>query len=124
MPTYQWKCGRCGAERTAMMTMSEYEQTKQRCCGLVMARHFTADSIPAHHNAQFGDRHYQGLRAPDGTDIGSRKKHRDYLKRTGLATADDFTESWQRAAVKRREVLSGEADKQDRIEALKRAVEV
>jgi putative FmdB family regulatory protein len=124
MPTYEWKCGHCGATRTAVMTMTEYGQTKQRChCGSVMARHFGPDSVPAHLNALAGDSHYQGLRAPDGTDIGSRKKHRDYMKRTGLTTTDDFRETWAKAAEKRQAVLSGEADKAHRVEILKKAVE-
>jgi len=41
-------------------------------------------------DALWGDRHYDGLVAPDGTDISSRTKHREYMKRTGLTTYDDF----------------------------------
>lgn len=124
MPTYAFKCPECGTERTAFMTIGEYDRLRGElvCCGAPMVRHFTPDMMPTL-AGMVNDRHYDGLRAPDGTDIGSRKKHRDYLKRTGLATADDFSESWAKAAEKRREVFSGEADKQDRIEALRRAVE-
>lgn len=45
----------------------------------------------------WGDRSYDGLRAPDGTDISSRSKHKAYLKATGLTTADDFKGSWTQA---------------------------
>lgn len=44
-----------------------------------------------------GDQHYDGLRAPDGTDISTRTKHREFMKRTGLTTADDFKSDWSRA---------------------------
>lgn len=47
--------------------------------------------------ALWGDRSYDGLTAPDGTDISTRTKHREYMKATGLTTADDFTETWARA---------------------------
>jgi hypothetical protein len=47
--------------------------------------------------ALWGDRSYDGLRASDGTDISSRTKHRDYMKAKGLATADDFKETWAKA---------------------------
>lgn len=48
-----------------------------------------------------GDSHYDNLRAPDGTPINSRTKHRDYMKRHGLTTADDFKGTWERAAKER-----------------------
>lgn len=36
------------------------------------------------------DRFYEGTKATDGTDIGSRRKHRAYMKAHGLTTMDDF----------------------------------
>lgn len=51
--------------------------------------------------ALWGDRSYDGLRAPDGTDISSRTKHREYMKATGLTTADDFKQTWETARVQR-----------------------
>ena len=47
--------------------------------------------------ALWGDRSYDGMRAPDGTDISSRTKHREYMKATGLTTADDFSGQWERS---------------------------
>ena len=47
------------------------------------------------------DTHYDGLRATDGTAIDSRRKHREYLKATGLAMADDFKQTWAEAPAKR-----------------------
>lgn len=54
-----------------------------------------------------GDRHYDGLRATDGTDISTRKKHREYMKQNDLTTADDFTEVWNRAAERRAAYYTG-----------------
>ena len=45
----------------------------------------------------WGDRHYEGMVAPDGTDISSRTKHREYMKAKGLTTMDDFKDSWAKA---------------------------
>lgn len=56
----------------------------------------------------WGDRSYAGLKAPDGTDISSRSKHREYLKATGLTTTDDFKSQWARQTEAReRYVQSG-----------------
>lgn len=55
-------------------------------------------------NALAGDRHYDGLRATDGTDISTRTKHREYMKRNGLAMASDFKNTWA-SSQKEREAL-------------------
>lgn len=49
----------------------------------------------------WGDRHYEGLKATDGTDISSRSKHREYMKANGLAMADDFKNTWAQAQEQR-----------------------
>lgn len=54
-----------------------------------------------HMGGMWGDRHYDGLRATDGADISSRKRHREYMKRHGLTTADDFRQTWAEAKKKR-----------------------
>jgi hypothetical protein len=51
--------------------------------------------------ALWGDRHYEGLRATDGTDISSRTKHREYMKANNLAMADDFNNTWAKAQEQR-----------------------
>ena len=48
-------------------------------------------------SALWGDRNYEGMVAPDGTDISSRTKHREYMKAKGLTTMDDFKDSWAQA---------------------------
>jgi hypothetical protein len=51
--------------------------------------------------ALWGDRHYDGLKATDGSDISTRSKHREYMKVNGLAMADDFQTTWAKAQEQR-----------------------
>lgn len=55
--------------------------------------------------ALWSDRHYDGLRAPDGTDISSRSKHQAYMKATGLTTTNDFQSQWNRQAEQRQNYM-------------------
>ena len=57
----------------------------------------------------YNDRDYDGLRATDGTDIGSRSKHREYMRRNGLCTIDDFKESNAKAAQQRAAFYEGKS---------------
>ena len=61
------------------------------------------------HNALAGDRHYDGMRATDGTDISTRSKHREYMKRHGLTTADDYTQTWAKAQKERDDYRTGKS---------------
>ena len=64
----------------------------------------TADYLPemqADAGALWGDRHYDGLQASDGTDISSRSKQRDYMRNNNLTTADDYKDSWVQSRKKR-----------------------
>lgn len=90
--------------------MSDYTRQPKRpvCCGDTMQRRLTV--VPAMSglaNALAGDRHYDGLRAPDGSDISSRTKHREYLARTGLTMASDFRGEWKKAEQERAEYRQG-----------------
>lgn len=49
----------------------------------------------------WGDRHYEGMQATDGSDISSRSKHREYMKQHNLTTVDDFKNTWADNAKKR-----------------------
>ena len=71
-----------------------------------------------------GDRHYDGLRSPrsDQEDISSRTKHREYMKRHGLTTADDYKETWAKAAQERQKSMAG-ADP-SRVKDISRAIEM
>jgi hypothetical protein len=74
---------------------------------------------------RFSDRIYSGtpFKAPDGTLINSKAKHREYMKRTGFTTADDFKQTWERKAEERAAFYKGEGyDRKARREAVERAV--
>jgi hypothetical protein len=72
----------------------------------------TPDYVPANAasardcGALWGDRSYDGLQATDGADISSRTKHREYMKRTGLTTVDDFSSQWARQSKERQEYMT------------------
>lgn len=74
---------------------------------------------------RFSDRIYSGspFKAPDGTVIDSKKKHREYMKRNNLATMDDFKGTWDAAAKRRADVFEGRHDRDARREAVARAME-
>lgn len=67
----------------------------------------TPDFVPSpresakNRGALWNDRHYDGVQATDGTDISTRKKHRDYMKRNNLATVDDFSQTWAKSRKER-----------------------
>ena len=71
----------------------------------------TDDYVPAARSntdaVLWNDRSYDGLRATDGTPIDSRSKHREYMKVNGLTTADDFTQTWNKAAKERADYYQG-----------------
>ena len=74
---------------------------------------------------RFSDRLYSAspFAGADGTVINSRRKHREYMRRHGLTTADDFTNHWQDAAKKRAEFFEGRADREERKWDIARAME-
>lgn len=109
MPTYSFRCESCVREVETVMSIREYVATPPAfvCCGEVMPRFFCVVPGLALGNALAGDRHYDGLRATDGTDISTRAKHRAYMKAKNLTTADDFAGTWKRDAEQRKERLAG-----------------
>jgi hypothetical protein len=110
MPTYTFRCAKCGDVQHHIMSMREYCAAPPAFvhCGELTERFFETVPGLAIHNAMAGDRHYDGLRATDGTDISSRSKHRAYMKANNLTTADDFTQTWRDAAKAREAAFSGE----------------
>lgn len=75
-----------------------------------------------HLGSLWGDRHYDGMRATDGADISSRKKHRDYMRKMGLTTADDFKSDWAKAKREREHYMQhgGSVRRQDISSAIER----
>ena len=58
-------------------------------------------------NHLISDAIYDGMKATDGTDISTRSKHREYMRRNGLTTMDDFSGEWAKAAKKRADYFQG-----------------
>jgi|SRR5882672_4705061 len=72
--------------------------------------------------ALWGDRHYDGLRTTDGVPIDTRTKHREYMRRTGLTTADDYKNQWAQQAKERADVHTTGGDHKARRDDVGRAV--
>lgn len=70
----------------------------------------------------FTDRHMEGDRATDGTDIGSRAKRRDYMRANGLADASDYTQTHQKKAQERAAYFQGKHTNAQMGEAIARAL--
>ncbi len=47
----------------------------------------------------------------DGSEINSRRKHRDHMRRHGLTMESDFTQTWAKAEEKRERYRHGEGMK-------------
>jgi len=62
--------------------------------------------------------------APDGTLIDSKAKHRDYMKRAGVTTMDDFKDTWEEKRKERDAFYTPGAshDSKARREDLERAI--
>lgn len=110
MPTYTFACAVCGAPFSTVMSIREYSAAPPTfvCCGQPAERFFEVAPAMALHNALASERHYDGLRAPDGTPIDTRAKHREYMRANNLTTVDDFAATWQRDAERRQARLAGE----------------
>lgn len=67
-------------------------------------------------------RFYENVSATDGTDIGSRAKHREYMKRNNLTIVSDYTDTWSAANREREAVRQGQHDKKERREQIERAL--
>ena len=68
----------------------------------------------------YSDRPFRGH---DGTLIDSRRKHRDYLKRHNLTTADDFKEVWKEKAEERAKFFKEGDQREERRADVLKAVE-
>lgn len=117
MPTYDYKCPKCGKEASIVQSISTYIKAPRvpECWHEYTAQGYTQmerklsvnPAMSGLANAMAGDRHYDGMRASDGTDISSRTKHRAYMKSKGLTTADDYKETWAKAERERTALRTG-----------------
>ena len=83
------------------MTRRRFIQRREPPYDLIEITDDYLPEVRADSGALWGDRSYDGMRAPDGTDISTRTKHREYMKATGLTTMDDFKDSWAKAKAER-----------------------
>jgi hypothetical protein len=91
--------------------------------GMVDARDLSAEEARLARDgpsrvAVVGDSHYDGVRSPvDGSDIGSRRKRRDHMRRHGLADFDDFKGIWEKEAkVREAEFQPGNRERREDVE--------
>lgn len=70
----------------------------------------------------FTDRYMEGQRAPDGTPIDTRQRRKNWMRATGSADFDDFTETRAKAAKKREQVFTTGGDHKERREQIGRAL--
>lgn len=111
MPTYDYRCPHCGQRASEFQSIGGYTRAPVRpvCVehGQMERELSVVPAMSGLANALAGDRHYDGLRAPDGADISSRSKHREYMRRTGLTDAGDFAGTWNQTAKERAELRQG-----------------
>jgi hypothetical protein len=109
MPTYTFRCDKCGAITSAVMSIRAYCAAPPVFvhCGVPSERFFEVVPGLAINNALASERHYDGLRATDGADISTRAKHRAYMRERNLTTVDDFTQTWKREAEARAARIAG-----------------
>jgi putative FmdB family regulatory protein len=109
VPTYTFRCPVCGVVRDELVKLSVYLSPEwvSPQCHAPMERFFTAPDPTRALDLLTSDAIYDGLKATDGTDISTRAKHREYMRRNNLTTIDDFTETWKHAARERAERLEG-----------------
>lgn len=109
MPTYDYQCRECRKIDSVYQSITDYinAPTRPTCHGTMERRLSVVPAFSGLANALAGDRHYDGLRASDGTDISSRSKHREYMRAKGLTTIDDFTETFKRKEEERAALRSG-----------------
>jgi len=67
-------------------------------------------------------RFYENVAATDGSDIGSRKRHREYMKRHNVTLSSDFTQQWAKQGEQRERMRAGDFDHKSRKEAIERAL--
>ena len=54
---------------------------------------------------------YGHVTATDGTDLSTRRRHREYMKENNLTVMDDFRGQWAQAEKERERFFKGESDR-------------
>lgn len=118
MPTYLYTCHSCDCNIERICSIKQYsEDPVAKCpeCNKKATRIIEPPMI-------MRDASWGNLFTPDGVDISSRNKHRDYMKKHNLVPADDFKETWAKAREERdKHFTDGSDDKKARREAVAKA---
>lgn len=94
MPTYLYHCDHCDTHFDRFCSISEYTKDPvAKHCGKKARRIIQPPMIAS-------NSHWDGKVATDGTDISSRTKHADYLKKNDLVP---FEPGMFDSAIKKRE---------------------
>lgn len=110
MPTYTFRCPLCGYVTDVIASIKDYSRPdwdKPRCHEQAMERFFTAPDPTTALDYLTSDAIYDGLKAPDGSDISTRAKHREYMRRNNVTTIDDYTQTWAKQAAEREQRMAG-----------------
>ena len=128
-----------GADARTMPVTAEYEDGHKRIFGdkppqrgrwvydeklqkLVPADEYQRPAPEARNAPIMAGRFYENTAATDGTDIGSRRKHREYMRQNNLTTADDFKITWAEQAKRREAIKEGRLPSKTRRDAIGRAL--
>jgi hypothetical protein len=67
---------------------------------------------------------YGGLRTSEGIDVSSKRRHREYCRANNLGLADDYRQTWSKAAEERAKAFTPGAgyDRAARREAIGRTI--
>lgn len=112
MAIYSFLC-KCGHVTETHQSIGEYSNPATKRvpwhCEVPMERMLTVNgSNSAIAHALAGDRHYDGMVAPDGvTMLDTRSKHREYMKRNNLTIAEDYKGEWAGAQKQREARFKG-----------------
>lgn len=70
----------------------------------------------------YTDRYMEGVQATDGTDISSRAKRKEWMKRNDFVDVSDCAGLWAKAAKEREALAQGKHDTAARREDIGRAI--
>jgi hypothetical protein len=65
---------------------------------------------------------YGHIQATDGTDLSTRRRHREYMAAKGITLAEDYRDAWTKASQERADYYTRGPDKRAVRESLERAV--
>lgn len=104
------------------MTRRRYVYRVNPETGTVESHEVGTDYEAPQRQPVYTDRYMEGVRATDGTDIGSRQKRAAWMKRNDLVDVDDCKGMWAKAEKERAEIARGRHDTSARREEVQRAI--